>query len=147
MLLVAGANRLGVILFCLGVLKSIKRRILKLIVVDPRKTDTCALADMYLQILPGTDAILFNAMARWMIEKKRINIPFIKKHTSNFDACRQKAFELTLKKAAEKCGITVDEIKKAAKMITDAKGFISMWTMGLNQSVMGSTKICLNYRF
>lgn len=112
----------------------------KMIVVDPRKTQTCELADLHLQILPGTDTILFNAMARWLIEKRKIDTAFIKKHTVNFEACRQKAFELTLKKAAQKCGITVDEIRKAAKMIADAKGFISMWTMGLNQSVIGVDK-------
>ena len=36
----------------------------KILVVDPRKTQTCALADQHLQILPGTDVILFNAIAR-----------------------------------------------------------------------------------
>lgn len=112
----------------------------KLIVVDPRKTQTCALADLHLQILPGTDVILFNAMARWLIEKKKIDKPFIQKHTSNFEACKQMAFELSIRKAAEKCGITTEEIRKAAKMISDAKGFISMWTMGLNQSVIGVDK-------
>lgn len=112
----------------------------KLIVVDPRKTQTCALADLHLQILPGTDVILFNAMARWLIEKKKIDKSFIQKHTSNFEACKQMAFELSIRKAAEKCGITADEIRKAAKMISDAKGFISMWTMGLNQSVIGVDK-------
>ncbi|MBW8243622.1 molybdopterin-dependent oxidoreductase [Muricauda oceani] len=112
----------------------------KLIVVDPRKTQTCALADLHLQILPGTDVILFNAMARWLIEKKKIDTSFIQKHTSNFEACKQMAFELSIRKAAEKCGITAGEIQKAAKMIADAKGFISMWTMGLNQSVIGVDK-------
>lgn len=112
----------------------------KMIVVDPRKTQTCALADLHLQILPGTDVILFNAMARWLIEKKKIDKSFIQKHTSNFEACKQVAFELSIRQAAEKCGITTDEIKKAAKMIADAKGFISMWTMGLNQSVIGVDK-------
>jgi len=112
----------------------------KLIVVDPRKTQTCALADLHLQILPGTDVILFNAMARWLIEKKKIDKSFIQKHTSNFEACKQMAFELSIRKAAEKCGITTEEIRKAAKMISDAKGFISMWTMGLNQSVIGVDK-------
>ncbi|NDV16713.1 molybdopterin-dependent oxidoreductase [Muricauda sp. TY007] len=112
----------------------------KLIVVDPRKTQTCALADLHLQILPGTDVILFNAMARWLIEKKKIDKAFIKKHTSNFEACKQIAFELSIRQAAEKCGITANEILTAAKMIADAKGFISMWTMGLNQSVIGVDK-------
>jgi len=112
----------------------------KMIVVDPRKTQTCELADLHLQILPGTDVILFNAMARWLIEKKKIDRAFIQKHTSNFEACRTKAFELTIRQAAEKCGITADEIRKASRMIADAKGFISMWTMGLNQSVIGVDK-------
>ncbi len=112
----------------------------KIMVVDPRRTQTSALADLHLRILPGTDVILFNAMARWLIEKKRIDKSFIEKHTSNFEACKQVAFELTIRKAAEKCGITSEEIRKAAKMIADAKGFISMWTMGLNQSVIGVDK-------
>lgn len=112
----------------------------KIIVVDPRKTQTCALADLHLQILPGTDVVLFNAIARWLIEKKKIDKSFIQKHTSNFDACKQTAFELTIRQAAQKCGIPADEIRLAAKMISDAKGFISMWTMGLNQSVIGVDK-------
>ncbi len=112
----------------------------KIIVVDPRKTQTCALADIHLQILPGTDVILFNAIARWLIEKKKINTAFIKKYTSNFEACKQTAFELSLNEAAKKCGISTDDIKKTAKHIGSAKGFISMWTMGLNQSVIGVDK-------
>ncbi|MEO0505333.1 MAG: molybdopterin-dependent oxidoreductase [Bacteroidota bacterium] len=112
----------------------------KVIVVDPRKTQTCAVADIHLQILPGTDVILFNAIARWLIERKKINYGFIKKHTSNFEACKQMAFELSLSEAAKKCGIPVEDIKKAAKTISNAKNFISMWTMGLNQSVIGVDK-------
>lgn len=112
----------------------------KLIVVDPRKTQTCALADLHLQILPGTDVILFNAIARLLIEKKKIDTGFIKKHTVNFEAVKQLAFQLTLTQAATKCGITKEEIKKAARLIGSAKKFISMWTMGLNQSVIGVDK-------
>ena len=112
----------------------------KVLVVDPRKTQTCALADLHLQILPGTDVILFNAIARWLIERKKIDSNFIKKHTSNFEACKQSAFSLTLKQAAKECGVTEDEIKKAGKLIGSAKRFISMWTMGLNQSVIGVDK-------
>ncbi|MBU3026788.1 MULTISPECIES: nitrate reductase [Zobellia] len=112
----------------------------KIIVVDPRKTQTCASADLHLQILPGTDVILFNAIARWLIEKKKIDKNFIKKHTSNFDACKESAFTLSLRQAAEKCGVPVADIRKAAQYIGDANRFISMWTMGLNQSVIGVSK-------
>ncbi|MGB6150849.1 MAG: molybdopterin-dependent oxidoreductase [Pricia sp.] len=112
----------------------------KIIVVDPRKTQTCASADLHLQILPGTDVILFNAIARWLIEKRFIDKNFIKKHTSNFEACKQSAFSLSIREAAGKCGITAGDIRKAAQYIGEASKFISMWTMGLNQSVIGVSK-------
>lgn len=112
----------------------------KIIVVDPRKTQTCASADLHLQILPGTDVILFNAIARWLIEKKKIDKSFIKKHTANFEACKESAFQLSLRKAADLCGIDVEDIRKAGQYIGNAKAFISMWTMGLNQSVIGVSK-------
>ena len=112
----------------------------RIIVVDPRKTQTCASADLHLQIIPGTDVILFNAIARWLIEKKKIDKTFIRKHTANFEACKISAFELSLRKAAELCGISVEDIRKAAQYIGNAKAFISMWTMGLNQSVIGVSK-------
>ena len=112
----------------------------KIIVVDPRKTQTCASADLHLQILPGTDVILFNAIARWLIEKRKIDKAFIKKYTVNFEACKESAFTLSIRKAAEICGITSAEIRKAAEYIGDASKFISMWTMGLNQSVIGVSK-------
>ncbi|WP_396635765.1 molybdopterin-dependent oxidoreductase [Maribacter sp. R77961] len=112
----------------------------KVIVVDPRKTQTAAAADLHLQILPGTDVILFNAIARWLIEKRKIDKSFIKKHTVNFEAVKDMAFSLSIRQAAEKCGITASEIRKAAQYIGEASKFLSMWTMGLNQSVIGVPK-------
>jgi ferredoxin-nitrate reductase len=112
----------------------------KVIVVDPRKTQTSASADLHLQILPGTDVILFNAIARCLIERRKIDKQFINKHTVNFDACRESAFQLTVRKAAKLCDIPAEDIRRAAQYIGDANRFISMWTMGLNQSVIGVSK-------
>ncbi len=112
----------------------------KVIVVDPRKTQTAAAADLHLQILPGTDVILFNAIARWLIEKRKTDKNFIKKHTVNFEAVKEIAFSLSIRQAAEKCGISASEIRKAAQYIGESNRFLSMWTMGLNQSVIGVSK-------
>ena len=112
----------------------------KIIVVDPRKTPTCAIADLHLQIIPGTDVVLHNAIARRLIQKNRIDSKFIKNHASNFAALKKAVFKVSLEKAAKECGITVKEIKKAAQFIGNAKRYISMWTMGLNQSVIGVDK-------
>lgn len=115
-------------------------REVRVIVVDPRKTQTAAAADLHLQILPGTDVILFNAIARWLIDKRKIDKSFIKKHTTNFEAVKAMAFSLSIRQAAEKCGIPASEIRKAAQYISEASKFLSMWTMGLNQSVIGVAK-------
>jgi ferredoxin-nitrate reductase len=114
----------------------------KIIVVDPRKTDTAQFADLHLQIIPGTDVFLYHAMGKHLIDKKKIDEKFIKEHTENFEAYKQRVKGTSLKKAAKLCGIPVEQIKKAAMMIGDAKGFISMWAMGLNQSAIGTNKNC-----
>jgi ferredoxin-nitrate reductase len=114
----------------------------KVIVVDPRKTDTAQFADLHLQIVPGTDVYLYHAIARHLIDKKKIDRKFIKAHTENFEAYKERVKNTSLKEASKICGISVDEIKKAALMIGDAKGFISMWAMGLNQSAIGTNKNC-----
>ncbi len=112
----------------------------KIIVVDPRKTQTAAAADLHLQILPGTDVVLFNAIARWLIEKRKLDKSFIKNHTVNYEAVKEMAFSLSIRQAAQKCGIPASEIRKAAQYIGEASRFLSMWTMGLNQSVIGVSK-------
>ena len=96
----------------------------KVIVVDPRKTDTAQFADLHLQIIPGTDVFLYHAIARHLIDKKKIDSKFIKAHTENFEAYKERVKSTSIKEAAKICGISVEEIKKAALMIGDAKGFI-----------------------
>lgn len=112
----------------------------KIIVVDPRKTQTCAIADLHLQILPGTDVVLNNAIAKRLIDKKRVDSKFIKEHTNNYEALKKAVSETSLADAAKICGISLSDLKLAAQYIGNAKGFISMWTMGLNQSVIGVDK-------
>lgn len=112
----------------------------KVIVVDPRKTDSANFADLHLQIVPGTDVVLYNAIGRRLLDRKQVDFDFIKKHTEGFEKYRELIKSVSLKKAAQICGITVDEIKDAADMIGASEGFISMWAMGLNQSVVGSNK-------
>lgn len=112
----------------------------KVIVVDPRKTDSARFADLHLQLIPGTDIILFNAIGRRLLDRGYIDNKFIKDHTEDFQKYKKQAFSLSLKKASKLCGIPVEEIKLVAEMIGRSKGFISMWAMGLNQSSVGTDK-------
>lgn len=112
----------------------------KIITADPRRTQTAAMSDLHLQINPGTDIWLNHAIARLLIESGNIDIDFIHKHTNGFEALKTKVLEHTLTESATMCGISEADIRKAAMYIAESKGFITMWAMGLNQSVIGVDK-------
>ena len=113
---------------------------IKIIVSDPRKTQTCSMANVHLQLNPGTDITLHHAIGRCLIEDGFIDFDFIADHTEGFEKYKQTVFERTIEEAALICGVKENDIRLAATYIGNAKGFISMWTMGLNQSVIGVNK-------
>lgn len=112
----------------------------KLIVVDPRRTQTASMADLHLQIRPGTDITLFHAIARGLIDRGLVDQTFINNHTEGFDALNEVVHKRTLKEAAQVCGISLDDLRWTIEYIGRSKGFMTMWTMGLNQSVIGVNK-------
>ncbi|CAG5016252.1 Periplasmic nitrate reductase [Dyadobacter sp. CECT 9275] len=112
----------------------------KIVCVDPRRTDTAKSSDLHLQIHPGTDIVLNNAIGRLLIENEAIDAHFITEHTEGYEAFREKVFERTVEEAAEICGVDVNDLRLAACWIGNSKGFLSLWTMGLNQSVIGVNK-------
>lgn len=112
----------------------------KIIVADPRKTQTCSLADIHLQINPGTDIVLNHAIGRLLIDMGFLDEEFINNHADGFQQYHELVFKRTLKESASICGVKAEDITWAAKYIGRSKGFITMWTMGLNQSVVGVNK-------
>lgn len=112
---------------------------LKIIVVDPRRTDTAQAADLHLAILPGTDVALFNGILHVMLWEGLLDMAYINAHTNGFDALKDTVREYTPKMVSDICGI------KEADIITAAKWFgkgpsLSMYCMGLNQSIHGTEK-------
>lgn len=112
----------------------------QIIVVDPRKTDSANFADLHLQLIPGTDVILYNAIGRRLFERGLIDEAFIKNHTEGFKEYKDLIFSTSLSEASKLCGVSEKDIRKAADIIGLSKGFISMWAMGLNQSAVGTDK-------
>jgi ferredoxin-nitrate reductase len=112
----------------------------KIIVADPRKTQSCDIADLHLQLKPGSDIYLCNAIARILIENGEIDSAFIENHVDGFAEYRDSIFAISLEEMARRCKLETEEIKKAASFIGNANGFITMWAMGLNQSAVGVNK-------
>jgi assimilatory nitrate reductase catalytic subunit len=112
---------------------------LKIIVVDPRRTDTAAMADLHLAITPGSDVILYSAMLHVLLWEGLVDEAFIAAHTTGFSTLRDKVRELTPAAAAATCGVAAADIVKAARWFGQAKAPLSMWCQGLNQSAHGTS--------
>ena len=111
---------------------------LRIIVVDPRRTDTAAAADLFLPILPGTDIALYNAMLHVMLWEGLCDMDYIRDHTEGFDALKHAVREYTLQAAAAICGVPAADIVQAAKWFGAAKAALSFYCQGLNQSSHGT---------
>jgi assimilatory nitrate reductase catalytic subunit len=113
---------------------------LKIIVVDPRRTDTASAADLHLAILPGTDVVLFNAMLHVMLWEGWCDMAYIAAHTEGFDELKATVREFTPQHAATICGIAAEDIVQAARWFATSTATLSMYCQGLNQSVQGTHK-------
>jgi len=113
----------------------------RIIVADPRRTDSAALADLHLPINPGTDTTLHYALGRLLIEQGRLHPGFIRDHTEGFENYREQVFARTTAESAAICGLPESEIRLAAEWIGEARAHLSLWTMGLNQSAAGVDKV------
>ena len=140
--LVAGSNMAYAhpVLFRRLMAARARRPDMKLIVVDPRHTDTTAAADLHLKITPGTDVALFHAMLHVMIRDRLIDQDYIDAHTSGFAAlhARVQAFSPTLVQTI--CAVPASQIEQAAHAFAQAGSALSLYTMGLNQSSSGTAK-------
>jgi assimilatory nitrate reductase catalytic subunit len=115
------------------------RKEMKLIVVDPRRTDTAKDADLHLPILPGTDVALFQAMLHHMLWNGLTNQDYISKHTANFSQLRESLAHCTTDWASRICGVPAKDIAQAATWFA-AGPTLSLYCQGLNQSTHGTDK-------
>ena len=113
---------------------------MKIIVADPRRTDTVELADLFLPIQPGTDVMLFNGMLHIMLWEGWIAQDFINAHTDGFDALKTTVRDCTPELTADICGIKKEDLFAAAKMFATSKASLSLYCQGLNQSSSGTAK-------
>ncbi|NUZ07863.1 molybdopterin-dependent oxidoreductase [Piscinibacter koreensis] len=121
---------------------------LKIVVVDPRRTETAASADLHLAIAPGTDVALFNGLLHVMLWEGWTDAAYIAAHTSGFDALKARVRDFAPKDVARLCGIDEADLVQAARWFANIDATqpagraptLSMYCQGLNQSTSGSLK-------
>jgi assimilatory nitrate reductase catalytic subunit len=113
---------------------------MKVIVVDPRRTETAEFADLHLQIQPGTDVALFHGMLHAMVWDEALDRGFIDHHTRGFDVLKALVRDMTPARAAQVCGVPVEQVLQAAQWFARSPATLSLYCQGLNQSSSGSAK-------
>ena len=111
---------------------------LRIIVVDPRRTESCEIADLHLPLKPGSDIALYNAMLHVMLKEGLVDRDYITAHTEGFEALAKVAERYTPAMAAELTGLDPEAIVLAARWFGSAKTALSLYCQGLNQSWHGT---------
>lgn len=112
-------------------LKEAKRRNVKIVVIDPRKTETAELADVWLQLRPGTDCALLLGMINVVIQEGSYDKEFVSKWCYGFEQVRERVEEYSAEKVAKITWVPADEIRKAAILVAKERPGMSVHGMGL----------------
>jgi assimilatory nitrate reductase catalytic subunit len=113
---------------------------MKVIVADPRRTDTAELADLFLPLQPGSDVMLFHGLLHIMLWEGWIKADYIAAHTTGFDTLKALVRECTPERVAEVCGLRKEDIYTAAQWFATSHATLSLYCQGLNQSSSGTAK-------
>jgi len=109
----------------------------KVIVLDPRRTETAMAATQHVALRPKSDLALLYGLAHILTREEWIDRQYLESHTSGFDAFRAHVSEFTPDHVAVVSGITVEQLYKVAEMIHEGDRVSFWWTMGVNQSFEG----------
>lgn len=117
-----------------------RRPDMKVVVCDPRRTDTAELADLVLPLQPGTDVMLFNGLLHIMLWEGWTRPDWIAGHTTGFDELKALVRECTPEVVAQVCGLRKEDLFTAARWFATSDATLSLYCQGLNQSSSGTAK-------
>ena len=116
---------------------------LKIVVLDPRKTATCAIADLHLPLRAGSDVLLFNGLLNFLRREDRLDFNFLENHTEGFGAAMEAARESasSILSVAQACGVSPDELASFYQLFAKTEKVVSLYSQGVNQSSSGTDKV------
>ncbi len=109
----------------------------KIIVVDPRKTETAMASTRHYPITPKSDMALFYGLSNILISRGQIDREYIEKNTNNFEEFKAHVAQFTLESVSKATGLSVSQLNEFASSIAQGRRVSFWWTMGINQSHEG----------
>ena len=105
----------------------------KVIVIDPRRSETAMNADYWYGLKWRSDLLLLYTVANELIERDWVDHGFIEAHTEQFEEFRRFVKSYTLERGAAGTGLSREEILELVRLIHEGKRVSFWWTMGVNQ--------------
>lgn len=104
-----------------GKAKAMRARGGRLVVIDPRRTETAAMADRHHAIRPGSDALLLAAMTHSLFDEVLVRLGRLAEHVNGIEAVREAVAPFTPERVAARCGIAAADIRTLARELAAAE--------------------------
>ncbi len=114
-----------------------KSRGTRVVVVDPRRTATCDIADLHLPLASGSDAALFNALLVALADRGAVDRAYVAAHVSGFDA----ALASARMSNPAMTGLRASDIATFLNWFTTTERVVTIYSQGINQSESGTDKV------
>src|SRR5213079_2986256 len=120
-----------------------QKRGARMIVIDPRRTDTATDADLFLGVRPGTDSALFCGLLVHLADTGALDRGYIENHTTGFDEALTRARSIAAGAAATALATSLSEADVAAffQMFAATPRVVTLYSQGVNQSAQGTDKV------
>jgi assimilatory nitrate reductase catalytic subunit len=120
-----------------------ERRGARIVVIDPRRTETAEEADLSLTLKPGTDAALFCGLLAYLAEVDALDCDYIERHTTGFDEALKRARSIGGSAAATALatGLCEGDVAAFFKMFAATPRVVTLYSQGVNQSAQGTDKV------
>lgn len=115
LIIIWGSNSIGSNLHFWRIAQEAKRQGARLVCIDPRKSETADKCHEHIALLPGTDAALALALMHQLISHGWLDQDYIDRYTLGWDALRERALQWPPERAAQVCGVPVDQIERLAR--------------------------------
>ena len=115
LILIWGSNSIGSNLHFWRIVQEAKRNGARLVCIDPRRSETADKCHEHIALRPGTDAALALALMHELIQNDWLDHDYIARYTLGWDALRERALQWPPERAAEVCGVPVEQIRRLAR--------------------------------
>jgi len=140
LLILAGANTAEAHVILHNRIKKAKKSGLKVVVVDPRFTETAKIADIYLPLRVGSDIEFFNLISKRLIEENLYDESFVQNYTNNFEVLKSGLDSIDTDALLLATGLSSEMFEEFFDLYKQSDNIVSAWTMGLNQASQGVDK-------